>query len=1031
MIPIKLTIQGLFSYQEKQTIDFQRLTEAHLFGIFGSVGSGKSSILDAITYALYGETERMNARDNRNYNMMNLKSDELFIEFDFSVGKEGIIYRSVVSGKRNRKRFEDVKTLDRSAYKDTEGAWEPIEIEKLQQIIGLSYENFKRTIIIPQGKFQEFLQLGNKDRTQMMKELFNLGKFELYYKTVALETKNNKQMQMLQGQIQQLGEVRPEQLEEAKLKFDSISTEIKLLISQIALKQQEESALNQLKELSVKLKEQQSKIVFLKTKEDEVLKSEQSIKEYEHCLINYKNLFDRSDEIGRGVVQLNKAIEDEDLIHKNCIKQLTVLENDFAKIKEDYEHRDLIKQQAGELMKIVRIIELNDENKKLSERIKNGEEISSRSEIKILDNKALQDKLTEELKIFNSKLPDLAELSKIQNWFTIRKSLAAADLEYSKEIGTIQKEIDTLNDQFVKSTESLAEELGQNRLPNDVLELLSKRVLKTKETISVIDKSIEHLLIRAKLEEYATNLEDGKPCPLCGSLSHPEILDGGNMKLDLQKKRDLKHDHQKTIETDEKLMASLRQIETQLHMKNDMIRKLALKRIENKDRTEAHQSLFIWPKYKDESVLNKAFKDAETTQLSIKSSEDQLAKSKKELDLEQKYLEKYNIELEKIRKQQTINQAEIDTLTRQIEKLDLQAYILQSVEQVKQLSNSLLLKYSEVESKYLVTTTEITRIQRQSDESVGKLQVNRSMLAEKLKDQLAINDEINKLLSTSDYTYIDQIKEILNQNINLEVEKQKILDFKQKMQISENQVQLLRDEIGERSYNADDHEKLKEELLSLGNVQAEKNRELGKTEGEIIKLSKDLDQLKEFRKFLDNLELRAEDIKTMKQLFKGSGFVNYVSSVHLQNLCLAANDRFYKLVRQKMSLEITDDNNFLVRDFLNGGKVRNVKTLSGGQTFQAALSLALALADSIQQFTESSQNFFFLDEGFGSLDKESLDVVFETLKSLRKENRIVGVISHVEEMQQEIDTHLRIVNDEEIGSRVYGSWENSPNIINL
>jgi len=113
-----------------------------------------------------------------------------------------------------------------------------------------------------------------------------------------------------------------------------------------------------------------------------------------------------------------------------------------------------------------------------------------------------------------------------------------------------------------------------------------------------------------------------------------------------------------------------------------------------------------------------------------------------------------------------------------------------------------------------------------------------------------------------------------------------------------------------------------------------------------------------------------------------------------------------------------------VRDYLNGGKVRSVKTLSGGQTFQAALSLALSLADSIQQFTDSSQNFFFLDEGFGSLDKESLDVVFETLKSLRKENRIVGVISHVEEMQQEIDTHLRIVNDEETGSRVYRSWEN-------
>jgi exonuclease SbcC len=233
----------------------------------------------------------------------------------------------------------------------------------------------------------------------------------------------------------------------------------------------------------------------------------------------------------------------------------------------------------------------------------------------------------------------------------------------------------------------------------------------------------------------------------------------------------------------------------------------------------------------------------------------------------------------------------------------------------------------------------------------------------------------------------------------------------------------LKDEVGERTYNADDHQKLREELLKLVETQAEKNRQHGKTEGEIRKLTDDINQQKEIRKVLDSFMLRAEDLKTMKQLFKGSGFVNYVSSVHLHNLCLAANDRFYKLVRQKMSLEITEDNNFQVRDFLNGGKVRSVKTLSGGQTFQAALSLALSLADSIQQFSDSSQNFFFLDEGFGSLDKESLDIVFETLKSLRKENRIVGVISHVEEMQQEIDTHLRIVNDEETGSQVYRSWE--------
>ena len=103
--------------------------------------------------------------------------------------------------------------------------------------------------------------------------------------------------------------------------------------------------------------------------------------------------------------------------------------------------------------------------------------------------------------------------------------------------------------------------------------------------------------------------------------------------------------------------------------------------------------------------------------------------------------------------------------------------------------------------------------------------------------------------------------------------------------------------------------------------------------------------------------------------------------------------------------------------------LRNVKTLSGGQTFQASLSLALSLADSIHKLAASSENFFFLDEGFGTLDKETLEVAFDTLKSLRKENRIVGVISHVEEMQTEIETFLKVTNDEERGSVVMASWE--------
>jgi DNA repair protein SbcC/Rad50 len=233
----------------------------------------------------------------------------------------------------------------------------------------------------------------------------------------------------------------------------------------------------------------------------------------------------------------------------------------------------------------------------------------------------------------------------------------------------------------------------------------------------------------------------------------------------------------------------------------------------------------------------------------------------------------------------------------------------------------------------------------------------------------------------------------------------------------------LETELGERNYDVDLHLKISTEIKELNETITSSNQQVGKIGEQIQKLQKDLEARQKLNKELEQLQLRGQNIALLKSMFNGSGFVNFVSSVYLQNLCEAANDRFFQLTRHNLSLEITDDNNFQVRDFMNGGKVRNVKTLSGGQTFQASLSLALALSDNIQHVTGTGQRFFFLDEGFGSLDKESLTIVFETLKTLHKENRIVGLISHVEEMQQEIDNYVKVNNTPEHGSIIKCSWE--------
>lgn len=193
---------------------------------------------------------------------------------------------------------------------------------------------------------------------------------------------------------------------------------------------------------------------------------------------------------------------------------------------------------------------------------------------------------------------------------------------------------------------------------------------------------------------------------------------------------------------------------------------------------------------------------------------------------------------------------------------------------------------------------------------------------------------------------------------------------------------------------------------------------IGALENRIDDLTKRLKDKERQQKILEGLEARGKDITTLKSLFSSSGFVKFLLQHKLEMLCEVANQRFEKLTRQHLSLYVNENQDFWVIDRLSEGRKRSAKTLSGGQTFQAALSLALAMADSIRATTQVERNFFFLDEGFGSQDKESLRIVFDTLKQLRHENRIVGIISHVEELQQEIDTAIKIVNDDEKGSQV-------------
>lgn len=141
-------------------------------------------------------------------------------------------------------------------------------------------------------------------------------------------------------------------------------------------------------------------------------------------------------------------------------------------------------------------------------------------------------------------------------------------------------------------------------------------------------------------------------------------------------------------------------------------------------------------------------------------------------------------------------------------------------------------------------------------------------------------------------------------------------------------------------------------------------------------------------------------------MFKGNTFVEFLAEEQLESVARDASARLSMLTRQRYAIEVDSEGGFVMRDDANGGVRRPVSSLSGGETFLTSLSLALALSAQIQLRGEYPLQFFFLDEGFGTLDQDLLDTVVTALEKLQSDNLAVGVISHVQELRARLPKKL-------------------------
>lgn len=1031
MIPKYLKIKGLYSYQKEQEIRFDALTDASLFGIFGAVGSGKSSILEAITFALYGDTERLNrSGDDRTYNMMNLRSDELLIDFECLAGKTGDLYRFTVRGKRNSKNFKEVKTFERRGYVRKDDSWIPLsEHETTESIIGLSYDNFRRTIIIPQGRFQEFIELKDAERTRMMKELFQLEKYDLSRNVGSLSKQNDLELSNTEGQLLGLGEVTSEMIASEESKRDLIRQRIKESQEKLLVLTEQEGQLLKLKLTFDKLAVLVTQLNLLESRQADITKREELLSVFEICAIHFKAFLDQKKSL---LIAIHR---DREVLEKNLLRIAelgSVLDKQkgiITGIQPRYENREALLALADELEKVISI----KDNVQLSERNKAA---LLRGEEKLLEkDKAIQI-LKEQLAISEAGneakkilLTDVTELSQVKSWFaTLEEIQVNKNLVYSEGIN-LKKEIELRKTELAEKIRSAGDLFGFQIQQEPTLESIHAEVEKylagNEAQRQELSQQTIQIGTRRELQRFASNLEQGLPCPLCGSEHHPAVL---HTDTNLTEEIQVNEAKQKTLYQQAE---SVRLFQSRVQRDFDHVESLEkqiktfrIRYKESTDRLEAHHQLFVWSKFdkNDRAGFDQYFSESVQLQKEIREAELGIKKLAENIDFQvSERDEKIAKPLQALKDEILRIDSTISTLTEQLEKVRLADYDGLEKPAVAAKILGLKAEYNEITAVFEKASKEMDALEKETDTLTGSQSVLVTTLERNRNDLTAIQNEIDEQLVLYKFDSEELVTSILQKPITIATEKKVIEEFNVALNNTQRDLENLREESAGQVYDPATHQAVSSAKEAMTASLNEERKEEGRLEGLLKKMAGDLARKASLLAEKARLQLRKEHLDDLAKLFRSSGFVDYASSIYLQNLIQAANHRFHQMTHQQLHLELGEGNSFWVRDLLNGGHMRLLKTLSGGQKFQAALSLALALADHIHVRNQSVHNFFFLDEGFGSLDKNALQTVFETLKSLRKENRIVGIISHVEDLQQEIQTYLRIEESEE-GSKIIASW---------
>lgn len=1007
-------------YKFTETIDFTELNGNQLFVISGATGAGKTTIFDGICFALYGAGSGEDRRDTK---MMrsDFATDDTHtsVELIFEIhNRRYRILRQLAHVKKGNKGA----TGERYEFFEVQATGEVPVVErqivseinkKIEEIIGLTLDQFSQIVMLPQGEFRKLLTSTTENKEAILRKIFKTEPYKMIHeklkeKKVIAEAELKKEQltqdnftekiiatfpnrpsnlfQLIEEDnfnIFQLVEALKEEISfyKEKIALDERNSEEAYEMHMNKQKAYHESKVinNRFSELEVKEKQLEA----LKERKDEFIQKQQQLDSSERASIiepveNYFNELEL--EVKGKQNQLEKA-QKEKVIAEDNLQQVEVI---YARESKNIESREKSVETVIYLNSLLPIFE--------------------------------------ELEI---KRNELLSLEKSSTRLEQQLSTIAVNLQDQKELGRVQKlEIEKL-EELIEPLDSKVQQLTllqaqHNKLQEYKVVDQELHMLITEETKQQ-DKfeqskeayeDIEQLWIGSQASILASKLVEGEPCPVCGSKDHPNTHTGNDERF-----------------VDE---SALRMAKATLNKEESTL--LTFKAKKETAEAQIQKVLVQLEEYEVDAGL---VEQVETDLLDLQREVQQLRLEKETLSsLKQPYketlakvekLEQEKQEVETLYREQSsqakqakaVYESKLSTIPSHIPTLqDLHTEIDYAKKQKEQLA----LAWENAQNRMKSSNDACTKARiaiEHTHKSLQEAEVKRDKALAQFKESLS-----KASFETLEVYLAAKLTEAERSVLKIQCEEYKQRTHTLTEQVREGKVQLENKTKVDLSPLEAELEQLKEEYekaLATSNSTKEYEKAGREIEEKIASTSERITLLEE----------KVHQIIDLYDILRGHNqlkisFERYVQIEYLEQIVLVANERLkhmssgqFQLLRSERQ-ETHGKQSGLGLDVYDAytGQKRDVKTLSGGEKFNASLCLALGMADIIQSFQGNIRiETMFIDEGFGSLDEESLNKAIDTLIDLQKSGRMIGVISHVAELKAAIPAILEVEKQKEGYSR--------------